>query len=85
MIQASGNSTTPEVGVVAGKRVGNAVKRNRAKRRLRAAIHATNLRQNTAYVVVASSGVLDASFVELTNWLDKAVVDTVGNTDKDEE
>lgn len=85
MIQASGNSTTPEVGVVAGKRVGNAVKRNRAKRRLRAAIHAANLRQNTAYVVVASSGVLDASFVELTNWLDKAVVDTVGNTDKDEE
>ena len=85
MIQASGNSTTPEVGVVAGKRVGNAVKRNRAKRRLRAAIHAANLRRNTAYVVVASSGVLDASFVELTNWLDKAVVDTVGNTDKDEE
>lgn len=85
MIQASGNSTTPEVGVVAGKRVGNAVKRNRAKRRLRAAIHAANLRQYTAYVVVASSGVLDASFVELTNWLDKAVVDTVGNTDKDEE
>jgi ribonuclease P protein component len=85
VIQASGNSTTPEVGVVAGKRVGNAVKRNRAKRRLRAAIHAANLRQNTAYVVVASSGVLDASFVELTNWLDKAVVDTVGNTDKDEE
>jgi ribonuclease P protein component len=85
VIQASGNSTTPEVGVVAGKRVGNAVKRNRAKRRLRAAIHAANLRQNTAYVVVASSGVLDASFVELSNWLDKAVVDTVGNTDKDEE
>ena len=85
MIQASGNSTTPEVGVVAGKRVGNAVKRNRAKRRLRAAIHAANLRENTAYVVVASSGVLDASFVELKNWLDKAVVDTVGNTDKDEE
>lgn len=85
MIQASGTSTTPEVGVVAGKRVGNAVKRNRAKRRLRAAIHAANLRQNTAYVVVASSGVLDASFVELTKWLDKAVVDTVGITDKDEE
>jgi ribonuclease P protein component len=71
--------------VVAGKRVGNAVKRNRAKRRLRAAIHAANLRQNTAYVVVASSDVLDAPFVELTRWLNKAVADTDGNTDRDEE
>jgi ribonuclease P protein component len=85
VVQAIGQSTTPEVGVVAGKRVGNAVKRNRAKRRLRAAIHATNLRQNTAYVVVASSDVLDAPFVELTNWLNKAVADTDGNTDRDEE
>jgi len=85
VIQATGQSTTPEVGIVAGKRVGNAVKRNRAKRRLRAAIHAASLRQNTAYVVVASSGVLDASFVELTNWLNKAVVDIDGNTDRDEE
>jgi ribonuclease P protein component len=85
VIQATGQSTTPEVGVVAGKRVGNAVKRNRAKRRLRAAIHAANLRQNTAYVVVASSDVLDASFVELTKWLNKAGVDTDGNTDRDKE
>ncbi|MCL1599910.1 MAG: ribonuclease P protein component [Actinomycetia bacterium] len=82
---AVGQSTTPEVGVVAGKRVGNAVKRNRAKRRLRAAIHAADLRQNTAYVVVASSGVLDAPFVELTNWLNRAVVGNDGITDKDEE
>jgi ribonuclease P protein component len=85
VIQATGQGTTPEVGVVAGRRVGNAVKRNRAKRRLRAAIHAANLRQNTAYVVVASSDVLDAPFVELTRWLNKAVADIDGNTDRDEE
>jgi ribonuclease P protein component len=80
-----GLSSTPEVGVVAGKRVGNAVKRNRAKRRLRAALHAADLRRNTAYVVVASSDVLDASFGELTNWLNTAVVGDDGITDKDKE
>jgi ribonuclease P protein component len=80
-----GQSTTPEVGVVAGRRVGNAVRRNRAKRRLRAAIHAADLRQNTAYVVVASSDVLDAPFVELTNWLNRAAVGDDGLTDKDQE
>ena len=85
MYHAAGQSSTPEVGVVAGKRVGNAVKRNRAKRRLRAAIHAADLRKNTAYVVVASSGVLEAPFVELTNWLNKVVVGNDGITDKDEE
>lgn len=85
MFQATGQSTTPEVGVVAGKSVGNAVKRNRAKRRLRAAIHTADLRQNTAYVVVASSGVLDAPFVELMNWLNTAAVDDDGNKDKDRE
>lgn len=85
MFQAAGQRTTPEVGVVAGKRVGNAVKRNRAKRRLRAAIHATSLRRNTAYVVVASSDVLEAPFVELTNWLGRAVADGAGITDKDKE
>ena len=85
MFQAAGQGTTPEVGVVAGKRVGNAVKRNRAKRRLRAAIHATNLRPSTAYVVLASSDVLEAPFVELTNWLGRAVADGAGITDKDKE
>jgi ribonuclease P protein component len=60
--------------VVAGKGVGNAVRRNRAKRRLREAAHHVGLRPNTAYVVVASPDVLDAQFADVADWLESAVV-----------
>ncbi len=43
----------PRVGIVAGKKVGNAVNRNRAKRRLREAAHLANLRTNTDYILIA--------------------------------
>ncbi len=63
----------PEVGVVAGKSVGNAVQRNRAKRRLREVANRVTFRHDTAYVVVASRDVLDAQFGELVNWMGEAV------------
>lgn len=73
VIRGQGTSEIPQVGVVAGRAVGNAVMRNRAKRRLREAAHRVDLQPNTAYVVVASRGVLDASFADLVGWLDAAV------------
>jgi ribonuclease P protein component len=74
VLQSAGEYTKPELGVVAGKGVGNAVRRNRAKRRLREAAQHVGLRPNTAYVVVASPDVLDAQFSEVTGWLESAVV-----------
>lgn len=59
----------PRVGVVAGKRVGNAVRRNRAKRRLRAALERVPLERDTTYVVIASPSVVDAPFEEVVSWL----------------
>jgi len=53
--------------------VGNAVKRNRVKRRLREAARCTDLHPNTAYVVVASNEALDARFGDLADWLNRAV------------
>ena len=73
MLEAVGQTSMPELGVVAGKGVGNAVQRNRAKRRLREAAQRAGLRPNTAYVVVASPDVLDAEFDELVGWLSNAV------------
>lgn len=62
----------PRVAIVAGKKVGNAVRRNRAKRRLRAAIGRLRLRDDKAYIVIARSGVVDAPFDRLVAWLTEA-------------
>lgn len=74
VIVASGASGLPRVGVVAGARkVGGAVQRNRAKRRLREALESVPLRNDHDYVVIASKQVLNAPFVELESWLRQAV------------
>ncbi len=54
-------------GVVAGRSVGNAVQRNRAKRRIRAAIQAGINRTVLGWdiILIARPPVLDASFAEI--------------------
>lgn len=70
VIVASGSPGPPRVGVVAGKKkVGGAVQRNRAKRRLREALVGIPLRDGHDYVVIASSTVLTAPFGEVERWL----------------
>ncbi|MEE8457573.1 MAG: ribonuclease P protein component [Acidimicrobiia bacterium] len=83
VLQARGESVTPHVGVVAGKSVGNAVQRNRAKRRLREAANKVDLESHTAYVVIASRDVLGVQFGELLNWFAAAIAVGNGEGDKD--
>jgi len=61
------------VGFVAGKKVGNAVARNRAKRRLREVVRRVSLEPEMAYVFVATVDVLDAPFPTLVEWAERAV------------
>jgi ribonuclease P protein component len=63
----------PQVGIVAGRTVGNAVRRNRAKRRLREALGRVALRPDTAYVVVASPEVVAMPFGTLVGRLGEAI------------
>lgn len=70
---AEGRPGIPQVGFVAGKRVGNAVRRNRAKRRLRAAASRVTLPRGAAIIVVAMPGAEDAAFSQLVGWMDEAV------------
>jgi ribonuclease P protein component len=79
VVETPSTSVVPEVGVVAGKKVGNAVKRNRAKRRLREAAHRAPLRNNTAYVLVASEAVVDVAFDDLVEWVTGAVSNEKGS------
>ncbi|BBG65657.1 ribonuclease P protein component [Hydrogenimonas sp.] len=62
------------VGFVASKKIGNAVKRARAKRRLRALfIKMAPMLVNGEYVLVAKPPVLDAPFSELEKAFRRAV------------
>lgn len=72
VVRGPGDPGAPQVGFVAGRRVGNAVRRNRAKRRLRAAAEAVPLDRDTAYVVIASSEVVTADFATVVAWLRRA-------------
>lgn len=73
-ITSSEGSGLPLVGCVAGKQIGNAVARNRAKRRLREAVCRVPLRRDATYVVIAEAGVNDAEFGTLVEWLRDAVL-----------
>ena len=62
-------------GVTASKKVGNAVARNRAKRRMRALFHqlqAFNIPTRTDFVLVARQSLLHAGWTELSEDFSKA-------------
>ena len=73
VVAAPEGNGLPRVGVVAGRRVGNAVVRNRAKRRLREAMARAALADGTAYIVVALPEVAAATFDELCWWVRRGV------------
>lgn len=73
VVRAPGESGPPQVGIVASRRVGNAVVRNRAKRRIREALMEVELQRDTAYVVIASPGVATMGFDRLVSRLGTAL------------
>ena len=68
---AEGPTGPPSVGFVTSKKLGSAVKRNRAKRRMRAAASCSRLKPDTVYVLVADRGVLTADFSRLVQWINR--------------
>ena len=84
VLAAPGASGVSQVGFVAGRRVGNAVRRNRAKRRLREAMARIVPAEGTAFVVIAQPGVNDASFPQLVEWLAVACSEPDGSEESDE-
>lgn len=66
----SGEEGVTRVAVVAGRRVGNAVVRNRAKRRLREALRRVDLPLGEHIAVVAGPTVPTVPFDRLVGWLE---------------
>ena len=64
---AAGSAPLPRVGYAVNRRVGNAVTRNRLRRRLRAAVDGTGALAPGAYLVGAGPGALDIEYEELKN------------------
>ena len=73
LFDAPGEPGPPRVAVTAGREVGKAVDRNRAKRRMREAMALAPIRHGREYVLIASRAVVDAPFEELTAWVRSAV------------
>ncbi|MXX45670.1 MAG: ribonuclease P protein component [Acidimicrobiia bacterium] len=76
VISAPNTTDRTGIGLVAGRRVGTAVVRNRAKRRLRAALAEVGPPPGRDYVVVATRQVAEVPFRTLVEWL-RAALETV--------
>ena len=72
---ADGPAGPPTVGFVCSKKVGKAVVRNRAKRRMRAAASRCVLKSDTVYILVADRGVVTADFEQLVSWIGRCTID----------
>ncbi len=75
VVRASSGDAMTKVAVVAGRRVGNAVARNRAKRRIREALRKVDLPRGEHIAVVAGPSVVTAPFDAVVAWLRGALDD----------
>jgi ribonuclease P protein component len=72
IVRAVGEPGNVRFGLVAGRRIGSAVVRNRAKRRLREAIRVAGLPEGYDFVVIAGPSVVEAPFTTLVSWIAEA-------------
>lgn len=73
MVKCTGQPGVSRVGLIVGRSTGNAVTRNRVKRRLRHALRDVQLKPGTDYVIIGTSQVADAPHPELIGWLRRAL------------
>jgi len=73
LVRLPGRSGAPRLGLVVPRGSGNAVTRNRIKRRLRHAVREIDLRPGTDYVIIAGKEVAEVAFGQLVQWIDDAL------------
>ncbi|REK19847.1 MAG: ribonuclease P protein component [Actinobacteria bacterium] len=72
LVAATGDKGPPRVGLSVSKGIGNAVTRNRAKRRLRHAVREVQLPPDMDYVIIARKSVVDAPYPTIVGWIRRA-------------
>lgn len=72
MVAAPGSGPGTRVGLVVRRDVGNAVRRNRVKRRIRHALGHMSLEQGMEYVIIAGPRTGEVPFPRLVEWLVEA-------------
>jgi ribonuclease P protein component len=75
LVRATGEPGLVRYGLIVSRSVGNAVARNRAKRRLRHTVKGAHLQPGMDYVIIARKSVLDAPFETLQRWLSRAATE----------
>lgn len=73
VVSAVGVPGPPRLAVIAGRRVGTAVARNRAKRRLREAAARSPMRGERDYILIADPAVNEVPFHQLIAWVTEAL------------
>lgn len=73
MVKCSGQPGVSRVGLVVSKSTGDAVTRNRVKRRLRHSLRGVQLKPGMDYVIIAQQQVADAPQPQLMRWLESVV------------
>jgi ribonuclease P protein component len=74
--ETEGDAVAPRVGFTISKKIGNAVVRNRVRRRLRAAVGALDpaqMRPGYDYVVIARARAADCAYQDLKAELEQAL------------
>lgn len=75
MVRAPAPDGETRVAVIASRKVGSAVRRNRAKRRLRAVLAGIDLPASTHLAVIAGPSVPDVDFDRLRDWVGAGLVE----------
>lgn len=73
MVRSPGRPGVPRLGLVVSRGSGNAVTRNRIKRRLRHAAREAQLQPGMDYIIIANRQVAEVTFTRIQGWLDRAL------------
>ncbi len=73
MVRSPGQPGPPRLGLVVSKGSGNAVTRNRIKRRLRHATGELQLQPGMDYVIIASGQIAQVEYAQVEGWLGRAL------------